>query len=144
VPLHVYNLGPVFDAWRHYMPPDCLNPRVDGIVIRNSEYVVMKKISALRLIRTRPTNPHTEGGTRLHPPARRCQNRRMPLDVQPLSLRRRIFRILVMLGLLALALGLAQLLIHRSTRISFSDAGILVDFHRGNATGLLCRLLHRG
>jgi hypothetical protein len=36
-----------------------------------------------------------------------------------------------MLALLALALGLAQLLIRRSAQISSSDPGILVDFHKG-------------
>ncbi len=61
----------------------------------------------------------------------------MPLDVQPLSLSRRILRILVMLALLALALGLAQLLIRRATRISSSDPGILTDFHKGVAARAL-------
>jgi hypothetical protein len=59
----------------------------------------------------------------------------MPLDVQPLSLRRRILRILVMLVLLGLALGLAQVLIRRSGRISSSVPVFLTDFHKGVAAG---------
>jgi hypothetical protein len=58
-----------------------------------------------------PSSPSR--GKRLRPAQCRCHNTAMPLDVQPLSMRRQIIRILVMLAMLAGSLGLAQALIMR-------------------------------
>jgi hypothetical protein len=69
------------------------------------------------------------GLARLRPPAWGCHNRRMALDVQPLSLRRRIVRILVMLALLGAALGFAEVLIRRSVRFSLSDPRDMADLN---------------
>jgi hypothetical protein len=63
----------------------------------------------------------------LRPPEWRCHNTLMALDVQPLSLPRRILRILVMLALLAAALGFAEVLIRRQARFSLSDPRDLAD-----------------
>jgi hypothetical protein len=51
----------------------------------------------------------------------------MPLDTQPLSLTRRVVMILVMLALLALALGLAQWLIHRQRAKAVAGDSDIVD-----------------